>query len=805
MESTANKPTIDTQKQQPSELMAVRNFLRLCLSKWWWFIISIIVCGALAKVYLARTTPTYTRMASILIKSNENTPSYADTDILSELGINTASNNVNNELKSIQSYNMVMEVVRRLDLNIEYSIDGRYRSQTLYGRNLPVQVVFADSLTNVSYSFNIQLEKDSMLTLSDFVRNGDIIDGVKKKARLGEPVVTPVGKLLVAPTESYGEMLSSFKDTPIAVNRYPLLAAVRSWQGRMGAALNDKMATVIDIVCNDVSPRRAEDFLNVLITVYNEKWIEDNNQIAVSTSKFIDERLGLIRSELNDIDKDISSYKSQNRIPDVANTARIAMDNVNKANTERLELNNQLEMTEFVRGQVAKSGGRKLMPVGTGINSTVIEAQISSYNKLLLERNSLAEESSDQNPLVQDYDEQLAGLRSSILASIDNQINTLNTQIESLQEVESKNVRQVTESPQQQEYLQNVEREQGVKEALYIYLLKKREENELSKAFNAYNTRVIASPNGSNQPTSPSRRNIYALALLAGLVIPAGILKVRDSLNTKIRGRKDIEHLSTPFVGEIPQSGRRQKTRYLLASKSKASDYKLVVKPGTRNVFNEAFRVVRTNMEFMTAGDKGDKVIMLTSLNPGSGKTFLSMNLAASYAVKGIRVLAIDLDLRRASLSAYVGSPEQGVADFLNGSVRDWKPLITSVNGYDHFDVLPIGTMPPNPAELLLSEHLTTLIAELRDNYDVIFLDCPPVDIVADTSIIAKHADMTVFVIRAGLMERDMVDIVEKYYQEKRFNNMAVLLNGTGSKGDYSYGYGYGYGSSYGEAYGSDQ
>jgi capsular exopolysaccharide synthesis family protein len=409
----------------------------------------------------------------------------------------------------------------------------------------------------------------------------------------------------------------------------------------------------------------------------------------------------------------------------------------------------------------------------------------------MLQRNSLVSNSSEENPLVQDLDKKLSEMRGAIVSSIDNQVNTLNTQIRGLRAIEGASTSRLSSNPKQANYLLSVERQQKVKESLYLFLLQKREENELSQAFTAYNTRVISSPSGSMAPTAPPRRIILLLAGLIGVLIPVIVIFLREVTNTKVRGRKDIEHLTVPFIGEIPQYGGHKKNRH------KDAGYELLVKPRSRNVINEAFRIVRTNLEFVIGGDHSQRVVMITSANQTSGKTFLTANIASSFAVKEKRVVAIDMDLRRASLSQYVGKPAQGISDFLNGSVTDWHSIVVPVEGQDNLNIIPVGTIPPNPAELLFSPRLQQLLDELRAAYDLVFLDCPPVEVVADASIIAKWADVTVFVVRAGNIEREMLPIVEGYYVDKKFNNMTMLLNGTTATGRYGYhryGYSYGYG-----------
>jgi capsular exopolysaccharide synthesis family protein len=384
---------------------------------------------------------------------------------------------------------------------------------------------------------------------------------------------------------------------------------------------------------------------------------------------------------------------------------------------------------------------------------------------------------------------------------VDNLIVSLNTQIRNIRQQEATTTSQLASNPNQAKYLLSVERQQKVKEELYLYLLQKREENELSQAFTAYNTRVITAPRGSMLPTAPRKMNILLVAFAIGLLVPAVIIFMKENMNTKVRGRKDLENLSIPFIGEIPQ--------YLSAKKKLGFDKHtqsvmkaIVVKEGNRNIINEAFRVLRSNIDFMAGKDSSQNVFMLTSFNPGSGKSFLAMNIAMSFAIKKKRILVIDGDLRHGSTSSYVDSPKAGLSDYLGNRVSDWKEIIVKDEKYDNLHIIPIGTVPPNPTELLEDGKLATLIEVLRSEYDYIFIDCPPIDIVADAQIIEKLADRTVFVVRSGLLDRSMLPELENIYQEKRFKNLSVILNGTESAGG-RYGYRYGYRNGYSSYYGN--
>lgn len=812
---TINGNTIE----QESEGISFQDLFALFIGKWKWFVISLVIFVSMAVIYLLVTPPLYTRSASLLIKeSGRGGRSSFESEINSfaEMGIFSSHTNISNELISIQSPDVILEVIRRLNLDVTYTTDGRFHKQTLYGRTLPVKVIFKDLAYNDFSSFTLIIGKNGKVTMTDFKLNGNEIgNDTSVTDKTDKILYTPVGKLTVAKSPYFKE--KAYEGMRIYVKRTGLLSTISACKAKMTAALSEKQSTIIDITYQDKTIQCAEEFINTIISVYNENWVKDKNQIAVSTSQFINERLQVIEKELGNVDTDISSYKSANLIPDVDAASQMYMTTANQANIQAQDLNNQLYMARYIREHVNNKNSKdQLLPANSGINSPVIERQINEYNDKMLQRNSLVSNSSTENPLVVDMDKNLTEMRSAIVKSIDNQVNTLNTQIQGLRGIEGASTARLSSNPKQAKYLLSVERQQKVKESLYLFLLQKREENELSQAFTAYNTRVITAPTGVMSPTSPKRNIILLAAILLALVVPAAIIYMREMMNTKVRGRKDIESLTIPFVGEIPLKGHRKRKSLFMRwfdkirrKKAEPETYEIVVKHRSRNVINEAFRVVRTNMEFMFGADHSNKVVMLTSANPGSGKTFLTMNIASSFAIKEKKVMTIDLDLRRASLSEYVGRPKSGVSDYLNGKVSSWRDIKCSVEGYDHLDVIPVGTMPPNPTELLFNPRLQQMIDDLRQEYDLIFIDCPPVEIVADASVIAKYVDMTVFVIRASLMEREMLPVIEGYYKEKKFNNMSMLLNGTTAAGSrygyhrYGYHYGYAYGYGYGYGYGS--
>ena len=785
---------------QQDDFLRIQDLLYLCLARWKWFVLSLMVTIGVATVYLLRTPAVYTRTASVLIKEDSKGKSVSsDLESFSEFGLFQSGTNVNNELITFQSPALMTEVVKRLRLDMNYFVPGKFHRQVAYGLTLPVDVTINDLPENESAGFTLKIQPDGTLYLSDFIRNGTDLDEKDVKGSLLDSITTPLGKIIIHTTPNYvkGEAYTLY------VGKSSLYNAVNSCSSNLSVSLNSEKASVIDLSFKDNSTQRAEDVLSMLISVYNENWVKDKNQIAVSTSMFINERLGVIERELGNVDEDISSYKSEHLLPDVQAASSMYMAQSSEANVQILSLNNQLYMTRYIRNYLANDANRtQLLPANSGIESANIESQIAEYNKQLLQRNSLVANSSTENPLVVDMDQALASMRGAIIRSIDNQIVTLNSQIKSLRQTEQQTTSRIAANPTQAKYLLSVERQQKVKEALYLFLLQKREENELSQAFTAYNTRIVTPPHGSMLPTSPVHKNIFMVAFALGLLIPVVIIFMRENMNTRVRGRKDLENLTIPFIGEIPLFTRKKKG---ILGKKPQEVKAVVVKEGNRDIINEAFRVLRTNLEFMTGKDKTSNVIIMTSFNPGSGKSFLTMNIAMSLAIKGKKVLVIDGDLRHASASSYIDSPDKGLSDYLGGRIDNLDEIIVPDPKHKSMDILPVGTIPPNPTELLFDERLKQTIDTVREQYDYVLIDCPPVELVADTQIIEKLADRTIFVVRAGLLERSMLSELEKIYDEKKYKNMSLILNGTeGSGGRYGYCYGYRYGYGSGYHYGSD-
>lgn len=778
------------------DFIRIQDLWSMFVPKWYWFAISLFIILTIAVLYLLSTPPIYTRTAAILVKDNSKSSSSTSAmNDFSDLGIFKSNTNINNELLTLKSPTLMTEVVNRLGLNETFTIRKGLKNVDLY-KVSPVTITFCDKI-EVPLSFTIKFSSKEAFAISELEISGEDI-GETLSAQMGDSIQTSAGIMIVSPTQ---EFTDAFIGTSIRYVRGSMRAAVDTYSNALVAELGNEDATIINLSINDTSIRKAEDILNTLIEVYNENWIRDKNQIAVSTSQFISDRLGVIESELGHVDENISSYKSEHLLPDVQAASSLYMAQSAENNKELSTLNNQLSTAQYIRRELNTKQLDQTLPANSGIVSANIETQISEYNNLVLDRNRLIANSSEKNPLVKNMASSLQSMQRTIIQSVDNLIVSLNTQIRSLRRQEEATTNRLASNPNQAKYLLSVERQQKVKEELYLYLLQKREENELSQAFTAYNTRLITAPRGSMFPTAPRKMNILLVAFAVGLLVPAVGIFMKENMNTKVRGRKDLENLSIPFIGEIPQYSGTKKKWWEFKHRKRQDMKTIVVNEGNRNIINEAFRVLRSNMDFMASKDNNQHVFVLTSFNPGSGKSFLAINIAISFAIKKKKILVIDGDLRHRTVSSYVDSPNKGLSDYLNNQIEDWKEIIVSYKGYTNLHILPIGTVPPNPTELLEDSKLSMLIEALRPEYDYIFIDCPPVDIVADAQIIEKWADRTIFVVRSGLLDRSMLSELENMYTGKRFKNLSMILNGTESTGGrygYRYGYHYGYASYYG-------
>ena len=574
--------------------------------------------------------------------------------------------------------------------------------------------------------------------------------------------------------------------------------AAQSLQGALSVSLDDEQSTIINLKYQDESPERAEKVLNTIINVYNDRWINDKRLMANSTARFIDDRLLLIDKELSHVDDSISTFKASHEITNLEQASDLYLQQQTESEAEILKLSNQMHMAQYILDILNDSKSRyKLLPVHTGLASGEAGEQIAQYNALLLKLKNSLEGTSTQNPIIIRQEDQLKEIRQNIIASVSNYIKTLQIQIGTMEGYNANVKEKVVSSPEQAKRLLAVERDQKVKESLYLYLLQKKEENEISMTYTPVPTQIIDMPHGASYPTFPNKKSIVLAALLIGLLLPAAVLFVKESLNTSVRSKIDIEsRTQIPIVGEIPYYGEEKKRKKLLnlfESKKRYDPTPLVVQHDCQNHINEAFRILRSSLEFMSDTRQHKNVYLVTSMFPGSGKTFISMNLALTLAIKHRHVLFIDGDLRRATATRTFGNTQTGLADYLGEKVESIDQLIYHHGEYPSLNILPVGTTPPNPTELLSSPRMRQLIEEMRPKYDFIIIDCPMTETLADASILGHHVDRTLYIVRAGLFQCNQVSLLDAYVESGKYKNLSIVLNAVKPLGQYGYKYGYYY------------
>ncbi len=759
----------------------------------WLFVISIIICMSAAVWYIVRTPPLYTRTASVLVKDDSNSGG-VNQEMFATLGLEGAKTNIDDEIHVFTTPRLMERVVERLSLDYVYKVKYRGLRWIDIYHSAPFMVLPDSVLSERAFSFKYRVSGDNGYRLSDFIVDGVALDE-DIDGQFDQSIDTPYGSFSVLymadPSVALSNDLYSFE-------KVDMRSMAEAYSSRLSATFRSQNASIIDLSITLGSKEKASDLVNTLIEVYGENWIKDRNAITVSTTQFIDERLSLISQELGEVDKDISDYKSENLLPDLGAVAGMNLQSSNDNFQRQLDLSNQLSMARYVAKYIKDDvSGDKLLPVNVGVGSVSIDAQIGEYNQLLMQKNALLANSSESNPIVGDMIANLNSMRSLLILSIDELITTLDLQIKSARAEELNAKARISSNPAQELYLLSSGREQSVKEQLYLYLLQKREESQLNQAFTAYNTKVLDWARGSNIPVSPQKNVILLLGFVIGSILPILLLIVRATLNTTVSGRDDLSGVSIPYLGAIPRAQSLNSGLFsrLSRSKRKRESERTIVIDSSRDVLSEAFRVVRTNLDFMTTSDRGCKLFTVTSFNPKSGKSFVALNIAISMALKSSRTLVIDCDLRRGSLSRAAHSPKAGLVNYLNGQTGSVDELICRDQHQPMLDVLPMGVMPPNPTELLLTGKFELMVDELKAQYDYIFFDCPPVEIVPDAMIVEKFSDATIFVIRAGLMDKRLIPEVEKMYTSNRLKSICIVLNDVVHI-DSKYGYGrYGYGS----------
>lgn len=759
----------------------LRNFIDHYLVHWKWFLVGAFISLTVAFIYLRYSTPQFKATATILVKDEKKGGMLSELSAFADMGIESGlKNNVDNEIEILKSRTLVENTVKRLNLNISMFIKGNIINTEMYDKTpikvcfIPKDSPFYKTATTLKFleitpnTFQLENQLQAENSKNNFV--------TKPEFRYGEVIKTPNWNLIITKNPS---KLFKVNNREITINVSPMDDVVDGFRNRLSVNPLSKTSSVVELSLVDPVYEKAEIFLNNLIQIYNQDAITDKNQISENTSKFIANRLSLITRELDGVEQDVESFKKSNNLTDIDSEAKLFIEGANEYDKKGVTTETQLNVVNSMLDFTKKSSNSDLLPTNLISGEEDASGLINMYNELVLDRNRILKSATVANPTVIKMDQQIASLKTTLITNLERLKSNLNIQKRDLDSHKGIMDTKIEKIPVQERQFKVIARQQKIKEELYLYLLQKREETAISLSATEPNARVIDAAKASHIPVAPKKKIMYLVAFIIGILIPFGTIYLKDLLDTKIKSRLDLEGKTTiPYLGDIPTSNSNTQ----------------IIKSESRTSSAEALRIIRTNMEFMLSKvpENQAKTIFLTSTFSKEGKTFVSVNLAATFALSGKKVLLIGMDIRNPKLDDYVTLPDQGLTNYLSHKDTAIEDLIIKQKGYEDFHILPAGIIPPNPAELLLSKKVDSLFKTIKAQYDYIIVDTAPVSLVTDTLLIAKHADCFIYVIRANFLEKRMLHIANDLYQEKKLPNMCLLLNDTDSTKGYGYGYGYG-------------
>jgi tyrosine-protein kinase Etk/Wzc len=766
---------IQDQNWDPARTEApVKEVLLKYLTRWPWFLAGLVLALAGGFSYLYLAIPQHEAQATILIRDDSKGGGGLNEVVAFEdLGILTRKSNLENEIEILKSRTIMLRVVHELGLNFRYYTEKRPRNFELY-LNPPFIIEAADSGSEIeSALFYIDKTDNGAYTIVDL--NGKSLLNVLTDM----PFTTRSGKIIIRENKGYSGPLKG----RYLVQTESASKTASAYAARLKIESADAKSNVIRIKLKDPIQEKAVDILQSLIKQYRIDAIEDKNQVSLNTSAFINERIRFITGELSEVENSAQNYKTGNSLVDIPSESGIILE---------AEASNEREIIQAgIQGQLARyvleylDGMRSpsdLLPANLGLSDAPVSAMIAEHNKLVLERNRILKNSSDQNPISTQLQDHIVNLRNSISEALKNLVQTLKLRERNLRDQAAVINKRITSVPRFEREFREIQRQQQIKESLYLYLLQKREETAIALAVTVSNAKVIDPAQGSGEVVSPDRRVVFSVSILLGLLLPAALIYIRGLFDTKVHGRKDLSRSEIPFLGEIPSSD---------------FDQKLVIRADDRSGISEAFRSLRTNISFMLSRNMGKApVVFITSTLAKEGKTFLAINLAAITAATGKKVLLAGLDLRTPRILEYLNMPAgRGITNHLIDSSSKIEDFIVPIPDIDNLYVLPSGDIPPNPAELLLSTRLDEIFSTLRNHFDYIVVDTAPAGLVTDTILASGQADVIIYVLRAGLTDKNTLTIPETLHREKKLPNMAYLINDARHAGSYGYAYGYGYGA----------
>ena len=789
----------------------IQELLFKYLIHWPWFVGAVIVCLISAYIYLYVATPVYNISATVLIKDDKKGGSSNNVAGLDELGLSgliTSSQSIDNEIEVLRSKTLVKEVVNYLNLYVTYQDDDQIPSKELY-KTSPVQVNMtpqeAEKL-KTKVVIEMVLHPQGSLDVNVKMEDKEIQKHFEKL-----PAILPTNQGTLSffqTTDSISSKKNEEVGSPVQDMRHitatisqPMNVA-RRYCENLSIEPTSKTTSVVTVSLKNSSLQRGQDFINQLLEMYNRNTNNDKNEIAQKTAEFIDERIGIISKELGSTEADLETFKRDAGITDLSSDAQIALTGNAEYEKKQVENRTQISLVEDLKKYLGHNE-YEILPSNVGLKDITLAAQIDRYNEMLIERKRLLRTSTENNPAIINLDTSIRATKANVQATLEGTLQGLFITKADLDREAKRYMRRISDAPGQERQYVSIARQQEIKAGLYLMLLQKREENAIMLAATANNAKIIDDAIADVIPVSPKRSIIYLAALCLGIAIPVVVIYLIDLTKFKIEGRADVEKLtSVPIAGDIP-----------LTDEKNTKEGSIAVFENQNNLMSETFRNIRTNIQFMLQNNK--KVILVTSTVSGEGKSFTSANLAISLSLLGKKVVIVGLDIRKPGLNKVfnLSSKEKGITQYLANPEMDLMSLVQLSDVNRNLYILPGGTVPPNPTELLARDGLDKAIEILKKNFDYVILDTAPIGMVTDTLLIGRVADLSAYVCRADYTHKAEYTLINELFHEQKLPNLCTIINGVDLKKrkyGYYYGYGkygkhYGYGKRYGYGYGYGQ
>lgn len=775
---------------------------------WPWFVVSVIICVACAYIYMRYSTPVYSVSSKVLIKETDPRSRMMGGSAIAALqdvsGFSMTSS-FDNEVEILKSVTLANKVVTDMGLYISTYLDRQFGYDILLYNNSPLDVYMnpleAEKLEG-AVTLNMDYTPAGELTLKgEYYISGTKHEVTAQKYNSFPAVVTtPVGVITISKNEEIkNEESKSEKGSEALRLRtviVPPLSAAGSYSSRLSVSPTSKTTTIAALSLQTGNRALGVEYINNLIRQYNNDANDEKNQVASKTAEFIDERLSIINTELGSTESEMAEFKKRAGLTDMQNDSRIVLEENSKYEQQRIQNSTQISLVQFLKDYINNPANQnEVIPVNVGLDDQGLSSLISQYNTMLIERQRLLRTSSENNPAVINLNTGIDAMRTSVRTSVESVLQGLRITKADIDRKTYGLKFRINNAPQYEKEFLTIARQQEIKAQLYTILLQKREENAITLAATANNGRIIENPQSSSSPVSPKKQMIALVAIVLGLGLPIGIIFLRDLLKYKIEDRSDVEKITdVSILAELP--------------KTTMENGVIVVRENHNNIMEEMFRGLRTNLLFML--EKDQKVIMVSSTQSGEGKSFVAGNLAASMAFLGKKVIIVGLDIRKPGLNRVfnLSSRIYGITNYLSNP--EGVKLMDMVQHSDispNLDILPGGSVPPNPTELVTRDALDTAISILREKYDYIILDTAPIGMVPDSAIISRVADILLYVCRADVTPKSGFEYINVIKSDKKFPKLATVINGidmSKRRNSYGYGYGrkYGYGRGYGYGYG---